>query len=82
MTMSLAPTLPSEETACVSVPATSATLLATFAAVLLAPSATACACAKRVLSVVRTGRPLRPRHRAFPPVILSHTIGANSQQAY
>ena len=61
MTTSLAPTLPSEETACVRVPATSATLLATFATVLLAPSATAYACATRVLSHVGTPSAHCPR---------------------
>ena len=42
MTTSLAPILPSDETAWLSVPAASATLLAIFSEVLAAPSATAC----------------------------------------
>ncbi len=67
MTMSLAPTLPSDATACVSVPAASATLLATFAAVLLAPSATAYACAT-VCSASADRMPSAqcPRHGAHP----------------
>ncbi len=82
MTTSLAPTLPSDATACVSVPATSATLLATFAAVLLAPSDTACARAN-VCSDLRIGCPRRtaPDRILLQPVIVSHARAEGRRHA-
>jgi hypothetical protein len=54
MTTSRAPTLPSDATAWLSVPAASATLLASFSEVLAAPSATACQSQYRDVTPPRT----------------------------